>query len=115
MDIMIDNYTFGKFVVDGKTYESNIILIGKKVSKARYLPNHELSINDIYPLVEYNPEYIIIGTGASGVMPVPEEIEDFIKEKGIKLIAEKTGDACRTYNSLVSEHKKVATFLHNTC
>jgi hypothetical protein len=112
---MIDSYTFGKFIVDGKKYESNIVLLGKQIKKARYLEGHELNLDDIYPLVEFNPGYIIIGTGASGVMPVPKEIEDFIKEKGIKLIIEKTGDACRTYNSLIAEKKKVAAFLHNTC
>ncbi|MBW2977643.1 Mth938-like domain-containing protein [Candidatus Woesearchaeota archaeon] len=112
---MIDNYTFGKFVIDGKDYNSNVILINKTVRPARHLPNHELSLNDFVPLVEAKPEYIIIGTGASGVMPVPEDISNFIKEKGIKLIVEKTGDACQTYNALLKEEKKVAAFLHNTC
>jgi len=112
---MIDNYTFGRFVIQGKEYNSNVILIGRTVKPARYLPNHELSINDIFPLVESKPDYIIIGTGASGVMPVPDNISNFIKEKRIKLIVEKTGDACQTYNSLLKEKKKVAAFLHNTC
>ena len=112
---MIDSYTFGRFVVDGNPYESNIILLGRDVKIARYLPNHELTLNDISPLIGFNPEYIIIGTGANGLMPVTKETEDFIKENGIKLIVEKTADACRTYNALISEKKKVAAFLHNTC
>ena len=112
---MIDSYTFGKFVVDEKEYESNIILLGKIVNRARYLPDHGLAFDDIIPLVEYKPEYIVIGTGASGVMPVSDEIKELIETKGIKLIVEKTPDACRTYNSLLSENKKVAAFLHDTC
>jgi len=70
---------------------------------------------DILLLVEAKPEYIIIGTGANGVMPVPEDISNFIKEKGIKIIVEKTGEACQIYNALLKESKKVAAFLHNTC
>jgi hypothetical protein len=112
---MIDSYRFGEFVVDGKTYKSNIILIGKTAKPARHLPNHELSINDFIPLVDSNPEYIIIGTGASGVMPVPDEIIEFIEKKGIKTIAEKTGQACQTYNSMLKQGKKIAAFFHNTC
>jgi hypothetical protein len=112
---MIENYTFGKFVIDGKEYDSNVVLIGDNVKLARHLPNHELSLNDFSALVEFKPDYIIIGTGASGVMPVPSDISKFIQEKGIKLIVEKTGDACKTYNSLIKEGKKVAAFLHNTC
>jgi hypothetical protein len=112
---MINSYTFGRFVVDGRPYETNIVLLGEDIKIARYLPNHELTLNDISPLIEFNPEYIIIGTGANGVMPVTKETEDFIKENRIKLIVEKTDDACRTYNLLISENKKVAAFLHNTC
>jgi len=112
---MIDSYTFGRFIIDGKTYESNVVLIGKTAKPARHLPNHELSLNDFVPLVESKPDYIIIGTGASGIMPVPSEISKFIEEKGIKLIVEKTGEACQTYNALLREGKKVAAFFHNTC
>ena len=112
---MIDNYTFGRFVIDGKTYENNVILIDEKTKTARHLPDHELSLNDIAELVEAKPDYIILGTGASGVMPVSEDIKKFIEEKGIKLIIQKTGEACQTYNSLLQEKVKVAAFLHNTC
>jgi len=112
---MIDNYTFGKFVIKGKEYDSNVILLGKTVQAARHLPGHELKLDDFIPLVEYKPGYIIIGTGAYGVVKVPQEIVDFIEQKGIRLIIEKTGEACQTYNALLKEGKKVAAFLHNTC
>lgn len=112
---MIDNYTFGKFVIKGKEYDSNVILLGKTVQAARHLPGHELKLDDFVSLVEYKPEYIIIGTGAYGVVKVPQEIVDFIEQKGIRLIIEKTGEACQTYNALLKEGKKVAAFLHNTC
>ena len=112
---MIDSYSFGKFIIKGKTYESNVVLIGEIVKPARHLPEHELSLNDLDEITDSKPEIIVIGTGASGVMPVPDEIKDFIEEKGIKLIIEKTKLACQTYNSLLKEGKKVAAFLHNTC
>lgn len=112
---MIDNYTFGKFVIKGKEYDSNVVLLGKTVQKARHLPSHELKIDDFIPLIDYKPEYLIIGTGAYGAVKVPQEIVDFIGKKGIKLIIQKTGEACQTYNALLEEGKKVAVFLHNTC
>jgi hypothetical protein len=112
---MIDSYTFGKFVIRGREYNSNVILIGKTVKPARHLPNHELSLNDFTEIVEHKPDYCVIGTGASGVMPVPEDIKEFIESNGIKVIIEKTGDACETYNSLLKEGKKAAGFFHNTC
>jgi len=107
---MIEDYKFGGFIVKGKIYKSNIVLIGEAVKPARYLPGHELKTDDFIPLIDSKPEYIIIGTGASGVMPVPDEIIEFIESKGIKAIIEETGEACQTYNSMLKQGKKIAAF-----
>jgi len=112
---MIESYTFGEFRIKGERYDSNVILIMDNVKKARHLPNHKLSLNDFTEIIESSPEYVIIGTGASGVMSVPDSIKEFIEEKNIKLIIEKTKDACETYNDLLEKGKKIAGFLHNTC
>lgn len=112
---MIEHYEFGRFIVDGKLHQSNIFLLGSEVKEARYLPGHQLKLDDILPLVDYKPEVIIIGTGSSGVMGVQKEISDYIEKRGIKLIVEKTGKACQTYNALLKKGKRVAAFLHNTC
>ena len=112
---MIDNYKFGEFIVDGKTFNCNIELIGDKVKEHRHLPNHELILDDFTALVNAKPSVIIIGTGAYGAVKPPKEIIEFIKKQGIKVIVEKTADACKTYNSLLKQGKKVAALLHNTC
>jgi hypothetical protein len=112
---MIEHYKFGEFIIDGKEYRSNVVLLGIEARGGRYLPGHQLKIDDFLPLVAYKPDVIIIGTGAYGSVKVPNEIRNYIEKRGIKLIIEKTGDACRTYNSLIKEGKKVAAFLHDTC
>ena len=112
---MIDSYKFGEFVVDGKEYKCNIELIGDKIKEHRYLPNHELKLDDFTELINAKPEYIIIGTGAYGVVKPPKEIIEFIEKQGIKVIIEKTGTACQTYNSLLKQGKKIAALLHDTC
>ena len=112
---MIDNYTFGEFVVDGKTYKSNIELIGEKVKPHHYLENHLLELKDFKDIINAKPSIIIIGTGASGTIHPPKEIIEHIEGKGIKLIMEKTEDACKTYNDLLEKGEKVAALLHNTC
>lgn len=112
---MIDSYIFGEFVVNGEAFKSNVVLMGNTARKARYLPEHELKIDDFFDLVGSKPSYIIIGTGAYGVVKVPEEIVEYIHKIGIKLIIQKTSEACRTYNTLIKEGKKVAAFMHNTC
>ncbi|MBW2992635.1 hypothetical protein KY345_05450 [Candidatus Woesearchaeota archaeon] len=112
---MIDSYTFGTFIIDGKKFDSNVKIIQDKASKYRYFENHIIELNDFVDLVDKKPEYIIIGTGASGVVNVPDEIKEYIEKAGIKLIIEKTGDACNTYNDLIKKNKKVCALMHNTC
>ena len=68
------------FIIDGKKYKSNVKLIQDKAIAYRYFENHVIEVNDFVDLVEQKPEYIIIGTGASGVMPVPEEVKEYIEK-----------------------------------
>lgn len=112
---MIEKYTFGEFVIDGKKYKSNVVLINGEVKVGRYLVEHELMIDDFTEIINSHPEIIVIGTGADGVVDVPNEIAEFIESKKIKLIVEKTAEACLTYNSLLKKGKKIGAFLHNTC
>jgi hypothetical protein len=112
---MIDSFVFGSFVVDGKKFDSNISIINGVARQARYLEGHILVESDFDKLIAARPEIIIIGTGASGVVRVQEEIRQLIESNNIKLIIERTGEACDTCNDLVKDGKKVCAFLHNTC
>jgi len=112
---MIDSYDFGEFIINGKSYRSNVILLGESVKPARHLEEHKIMLDDLLPLVNYAPEYIVIGTGAAGVMSFPKELADYIQKVGIKLIVKKTGEACQEYDYLLKQKKKVAAFMHNTC
>jgi hypothetical protein len=112
---MITHYDFGKFVIDGKTYESNIKLIDKKIKQCRHFDGHVIEISDFVDLVSFQPTHLVIGTGAYGVIKVSKEIIDSIESRGIKLIIEKTADACKKYNELLVQGKKVVALLHNTC
>lgn len=107
----IEHYSFGSFIVDGKEYRSDIKLVESEV---RIWHNHGLNLEDVRDVVDAKPSTIIIGTGSVGVVDVNEEIIDFIKGKGIKLIIAKTAQACKLYNEL-SKKENVAAILHSTC
>ena len=109
---MIENYTFGSFVVDGKRYENDIKIIKGKII---FWKDHGLSLNDVQDVVAAKPEIIIIGTGEVGVVDVSQDIQDHIESKEIKLIIMRTGDACKEYNRLEKQGKNIAAILHNTC
>lgn len=112
---MIDSYRFGEIVVDGKRYSSDVIIYPDRVNSNWWRKEgHSLHIEDIKDVIEANPEILIVGTGNSGLMQIPSKTVEFLKTRGITLIAEPTTKACETYNRLAST-KNVIAALHLTC
>jgi hypothetical protein len=112
---MIDSYSFGKIVVDGQIYTSDIILYPNKIDDKWWRKSgHLLQKEDLKDIIQSNPEILIVGTGAYGLMKVPIETKNFIESKRITLIAEKTGEAYKTYNKIKNQKKIIAAF-HLTC
>jgi hypothetical protein len=111
----IDSYNFGKIVIDGKNYNSDLILFEDRIKSNWWRKSgHMLIPKDIKGILEDKPEILIVGTGAFGYMVVSDETKKILKENNIKLIAQKTNEACKTYNKLSKEKKVVAAF-HLTC
>jgi len=75
---------------------------------------HKLRVEDIAEVMTENPEVLVVGTGASGLMKVLPEVEQAAQARGIKLIVETTDKACNTYNQLCQSQSVVAA-LHLTC
>ena len=61
------------------------------------------------------PEIIIIGKGAYGLLKIAESVEKLLSDRGIQLVARKTKEACEIHNSLVKKGKKIVAALHITC
>ncbi len=112
---MIDHYSFGNFVIHGHTFNSNIKLIDDVAKPCRHFDGHIIKKSDFDDLIEAKPDIIIIGTGQSGVVNVPDDIIGLIEGKGIELIIKKTAEACLEYNKLIKRKKNVCALLHNTC
>lgn len=75
---------------------------------------HRLHVEDLKEVLQERPEVLIVGTGYSGLMRVPNEVSDYVKTKGIELIVQSTRDAYKTFNRLVQSRRVVAA-LHLTC
>ena len=112
---VIDSYRFGQVVVNGERYTSDIIVFPERVrSDWQRKTSHQLRLEEITEAITENPEVLVVGTGASGLMKVLPEVEKAIEAKGIELIAENTEKACHTYNQLCQSRMVVAA-LHLTC
>lgn len=111
----IDHYSFGTIVINGKTYTSDVIIYPDSVDSSWWRKEgHYLQPVDLDKAVSKKPDVLIIGTGYSGVMVVPEETILFIKSKGVEILVERTEKAVELYNNLSKTRKVVAAF-HLTC
>lgn len=117
---MITSYEFGKIVIGGNEYVSDVIIFPEEV-----IPNwwreegHTLSIKDLEPVFERKPKILVIGTGYSGLMKVPNATADNISARGIELHTADTRAAVGIFNDLIGKSvaatAATAAAFHLTC
>ena len=112
----INEYSFGKIVVDGRTYKNDIIIRLTSIKENWWRQaGHELAVDDIKDVIEEDkPDVFIMGTGKFGIVKILSETRDFLGKNGVELIAVKSNDAVAKYNEL-SLSKKVVAGFHLTC
>jgi uncharacterized protein len=70
----------------------------------------ELKIDDLEPILELRPELVLLGTGAQQRF-APAAIRAAFASRRIGIEAMDLGAACRTFNILVQEERRVAAAL----
>lgn len=70
----------------------------------------DLSVTHLAPLLEWQPELVIIGTGRRLVFP-PQPLLRLFLERNVGVEVMDTTAACRTYNVLMSEERRVVAAL----
>ncbi|MCD6138785.1 MAG: Mth938-like domain-containing protein [Deltaproteobacteria bacterium] len=112
----IQSYRFGHIVIDGKAYSNDVKLVGETVLSDWFRSKgHLVKLEDVKDLLDTDADVCIFGTGAYGAMRVSEAVRSAFENRGVKVIVEKTKPACRTYNTLSKEGKKVVAGFHLTC
>lgn len=112
---MIDSYKFGQMAIDGKAYNKDLIIFPEKVKTNWWRgTGHLLILDDLQDVFAENPDILIVGTGYMGLMKVHPEVKQYAKQKGIKLIIQKSKKAVQTFNEMASEGKVFGAF-HLTC
>ena len=102
-------------IVEGKEYTSDLIIYPDHIQSSWWRKEgHRLDIEDIKGILEARPEIFVVGTGAAGLVEIPEKTQKYIRSQGIELIAQKTGAAYKIFNQ-ISEAKRVIGAFHLTC
>jgi hypothetical protein len=111
----IESYRFGRLVVDGQAYTTDLILLPDRILDGWWRQEgHVLHPADLDAVFDAAPDVLIVGQGAYGRMRVPDETARALASAGIELIALRTAQAVERYNARPAG-QRVAAALHLTC
>jgi len=108
---VIRAYGSGELRVNEDVYRGAVILSASTVIAEPNIRNlDELIALDSSRIFAFEPELVLLGTGARQIFPVSSYGAQFLRA-GIGFEVMDTGAACRTFNVLVGEHRRVAALL----
>ncbi len=107
----IRSYRPGELRVNEQVYR-NSLLLGVEELDADWPPRNlaELRPEHLQPLADWQPDLVLLGTGARQQFPAAALLAPLYRA-GIGVEVMDTGAACRTYNVLVAEDRRVAAAL----
>ena len=108
---IFSGYGAGYVVVNNKRYENSMITMPDKIIEDWQAPTVEKLTEEHFELlIPYEPEIILLGTGATLRFPSPLVTKNLLESKiGVEVMD--TNAACRTYNILMAEGRNVAAAL----
>ena len=111
--------SFGLLEVEGQRYEHDVVIDAGQVRKRRKGPSKRFRVQYSHtPLsaeedLPWGGDRLIIGTGASGALPVMPQVQLEADRRGVTVIAVPTREACRLLADL--DPADVRAVLHVTC
>ena len=108
----IDHYGDGGFRVGGERYEGSLIVAPEQVWAWAISDIAHLTTESIAAVLAADPpiELLLIGCGTR-VERVPRDVRGVLRTRAIITDGMETGAACRTYNILMAEERRVAAAL----
>lgn len=103
-------YASGELRIGENVVRTNCIVTADRVREWRPGSIDAVTLADLEPLFESAPEIVLLGTGDTQRFPEPS-ILAAILSRGIGCEVMTTGAACRTYNVLAGEDRRVTAAL----
>lgn len=104
-------YGSGYVDINGKRHLCNLIVSPQRLETQWTLgPDNQIDAAAIQALASFESEIVLIGTGSAQHFPNPASLRPLV-EAGIGFEVMSTPAACRTYNILVGEDRRVAAGL----
>jgi len=108
----IKSFEPGKILVGNHTYTQNILITSDTVSPWRISDLQTLDTDSqaLDALLQYQSEVVILGTGQEHIFPKAKFIYAF-HQRGIGIEVMPTSAACRTFNLLAADKRRVLAAL----
>ena len=108
----IRSYGPGRFMISEREWRSPVLVTPTVTHPWTIARAEDLSLESLAPLreVAMPTEILVLGCGARAVF-VPPDLRAALKAAGMGLEVVDTGSACRIYNVLLAESRRVAAAL----
>jgi uncharacterized protein len=109
---IIDSYGDGRFTVSGTVHVGSIIVFPDRTLAWPVAAIADLTLEGLEPIlaVRETVEVILLGCGAP-LTQVPPELRQTFRRSSLGIELMDTGAACRTYNVLAAEDRRVVAAL----
>ena len=109
---IIQSYGNGKFQINDKQYDHSVLVLPDQIIPWSPIDINNLIVDDFKKVLTVGPivELLLLGCGkTTWFLPLP--LRDELKELGLVLEPMDTGAACRTFNVLLGENRRIAAAL----
>ena len=109
---IIQSYGNGKFQISDKEYDHSVLVFPDQIIPWSPIDTNSLIVDDFKKVLTVGPivELLLLGCGkTTWFLPLP--LRDELKEMGLVLEPMDTGAACRTFNVLLGEDRRIAAAL----
>lgn len=109
---VIESYGEGRFRISGIAHEGSVLVFPDRTVSWTVPAMDDLSFESLAPVIAAEPEVeiLLIGCGARLTL-IPGALRAALREHGIGCDPMDTGAACRTFNVLLAESRRVAAAL----
>src|ERR687898_1571829 len=110
----LEDYSFGRIVVDGEEQTRDLIVLPHRVLTNWWRrEGHSLALEDLTEVEDELPERLILGTGAHGRLRPPRAVIEELERRGNDVEGPQNDHAGRPHGDL--DERRTAAALHLTC
>lgn len=109
---VVESYGNGRFRISGRLIEHSVLVMPTATFPWGATDMSGLTFDSLAPLLDADPpvEVLLVGCGAR-LVALPPALKTALRARGIGADPMDTGAACRTYNVLMAEGRRVAAAL----